>query len=476
MGHKLRFRQIDLKVDRTQASVVADRGRYDVTRRWFLAECVLGMGAAAGVICLPGRSLAGEERPTGDRAGQGRAIDEAVQRAHHELWQRFIDPTWHTFYDHAGLDGKVVLPTAEECLANQPNALSWDISVSDGAMFGGLYIEGAIHRWTITRQAEDREKVRRIAKGLMKLATVGQTKGFIARGLTADGSAHYALGSEDQTLPWFYGMWRYVRSDVPDKDERRQVKAKIIEVMEVLRSHGWKIPCDRPPFDYRGRFDLFSWHCSPRLLFLLKMAADVSGDGRWEESYRQKIAEKAPSGKASRLETCEKGMVSALHRYHTWTACPGVAGLRGLWELETDPTIKAAYEQGLMASATVAAESLPLAVQFDNNDQKKFLLDWRELNTLWREQKSVSEATKLALEQLALLDSLSPRREYEARFVREPLFAAWVVSLCPDPAILRQHAPTILEAIRHYRYERLYISQFFPAESAYYRLRLSGVV
>ncbi|MCX6898557.1 MAG: hypothetical protein NT105_07640 [Verrucomicrobia bacterium] len=402
-------------------------------------------------------------------------MDETVEKAHRELWRRFIDPTWHTFYDHAGLDGKVVIPTAEECRTGKPNAMSWDISITDGAMFGGFYMDAAIHRWKITNQAEDRQKVRRIASGLMKLATVGQTKGFIARGLTADGSAHYALSSEDQTLPWLYGMWRYVRSEVPDEAERRQVKAKIIEVAEALRGHGWKIPCDRPPFDFRGSFGGFSWWGAPRLLFLLKMTADVSGDKGWEELYRQAIVEKTPSGKASRLDICAKGMVSALQTYHTWTACPGVIGLRGLWELETDPTLKAAYEQGLKASATVAAESLPLAEQFDNNDQQKFLLDWRELNTLWREQKSVSEASKLAHEQLRLLDSLSPRRGYEARLVREPMFAAWVVSLCPDPAVLRQHAPAILKAIRHYRYERLYISQFFPGEAAYYRLKLSGV-
>lgn len=403
-------------------------------------------------------------------------MEEAVEQAHRELWRRFIDPTWHTFYDHAGLDGRVVIPTAEECRADKPNAMSWDISITDGAMFGGFYMEAAIHRWKITKQAEDREKARRIARGLMKLATVGQTKGFIARGLTADGSAHYALSSEDQTLPWLYGMWRYVRSDIPDEPERWQIIAKIIEVAEALRSHGWKIPCDRPPFDFRGSFAGVSWWGAPRLLFLLKVTADVSGDQRWEELYRQALAEKAPSGKVTRLDLCAKGMVSARQTYHTWTACPGVIGLRGLWELETNPTLKAAYEQGLKASAAVAAESLPLAREFDNNDQRRFLLDWRELNSLWREQKSVSEAVTLAQEQLRLLDSLSPRRVYEVQLMREPLFAAWVVSLCPDPAVLRQHSPAILQAIRHFRCERLYTSQFFPGEAAYYRLKLSGVL
>lgn len=433
-------------------------------RRCAVAATILASAFAADVVGVTGAEVPGV-----------RAKD-AVEKAHAELWRRFIDPKWHTIYNHAGLDGKVVLPTPEECRENKPNALSWDISVSDGAMFGGFYLEAAVHRWKLTGQAEDRRKARRIAGGLMKLATVGQTKGFIARGLTADGSAHYALGSEDQTAPWLYGMWRYVRSDLPDEQERRQIVAKIVEVAEALRSHGWKIPCDRAPFDFRGSVGGFSWWGAPRLLFLLKMTADVSGDPQWEDLYRQALEEKAPSGKPGRLEICRNGMPSARQTSHTWTGCPGVLGLRGLWELEHDPTLKAAYEQGLRASAAVAAESLPLARGFDNNDQQAFLLDWRELNTLWREQKSVNDAVKLALEQLKLLDSRSPRRVYEVRLMREPLFAAWVVSLCPDPAVLRRHTPAILEAICRYRCERLYLSQFFVAEAAYYRLRLSGIV
>ncbi len=402
-------------------------------------------------------------------------IDGAVEKANSELWRRFIDPRWNTFYDHAGPDGEVVIPTPEECRANKPNALSWDISITDGSMFGGLYMEAAINRWTITNRDEDREKAHRIALGLMKLATVGQTKGFLARGLTADGSAHYPLSSNDQAMPWLYGMWRYVRSGIPDEAERGQVKAKIIEVLEALESHKWKVPGDRPPFDYFGEFDSFGWQGASRLLFLLKMGADVGGDSRWEEEYRRAVAERNPKGKESRLDFCAKGMVPALQSWHTWTFCPGVAGLRGLWEMESDPALKAAYEEGLRASAAVAAESLPLALEFDNNDKQRFLLDWREINALWREQGSVREARDLAMKQLALLDSLSPRRVYENRLVREPLFAAWVITLCPDREILRWHAPAILKVIRHYRFDRLYISQFFPAELAYYRLRLSGV-
>ncbi|MHB8901202.1 MAG: hypothetical protein ACYC6Y_20830 [Thermoguttaceae bacterium] len=445
------------------------------TRRRFLAACALG---ACGAAVARGGALSAFCAETAESRGSdgaATAIDESVEKANRELWRRFVDPRWHTIYNHAGLDGKVVLPTPEECLADKPNALSWDISISDGAMFGGLYMEAAIHRWRITRQPEDREKAVLLAEGLLKLATVGKTKGFIARGLTADGSAHYALSSNDQTLPWLYGMWRYLRSDIPDEDQRRTVKDEIVEVVEALESHGWRVPSDRPPFDYFGSFGDFGWNGAPRLLFLLKMAADVSGQAKWEEIYRQAVAEKAPAGKTGRLETCRKGMVSALATSHTWTASPGVVGLRGLWELEKDPALKAAYEEGLRASATVAAESLSLAAEFDNDDRQTFLLDWHAINTLWHPQSSVKETLDQARKQLDLLDSLSPRRGYEVRLMREPLFAAWVVALCPDAALVREHAPAIRKAIGHYRWERLYLSQFFAAEAAYYRLKLSGL-
>jgi hypothetical protein len=44
------------------------------------------------------------------------------------------------------------------------------------------------------------------------------------------------------------------------------------------------------------------------------------------------------------------------------------------------------------------------------------------------------------------------------------------VTLCPDAAFVAQHRAAIEQVITHYRYDRLYLSQFFPVESAWYRL------
>ena len=81
-----------------------------------------------------------------------------------------------------------------ECIADKPNALSWDISVSDGAMFGGFYMEGAIHRWMITRQPEDRERARRYAPAILEaIRHYRHERLYISQFLPAE-SAYYRLG------------------------------------------------------------------------------------------------------------------------------------------------------------------------------------------------------------------------------------------------------------------------------------------
>ncbi|MDZ4800890.1 MAG: hypothetical protein SGI92_22250 [Bryobacteraceae bacterium] len=63
-----------------------------------------------------------------------------------------------------------------------------------------------------TRSAVAREEARKVAGGLLRLASAGSTPGFVARRAVADGKTHYAAGSDDQTFPWFYGLWHYARS------------------------------------------------------------------------------------------------------------------------------------------------------------------------------------------------------------------------------------------------------------------------
>lgn len=341
-------------------------------------------------------------------------------------------------------------------------------------MFGGLYLEAALDRWALTGVEEDRGKARRIAEGLLLLAEVGERKGFVARGLCEDGRTHYAVGSNDQTGPWLYGLWRYVQSDVPNAEQRSRATARIVDVVEALHAEDWRVPCDRAPFDHRGHLARWHFEGAPRLLFVLRMMAALTGDQVWEDRYAAAIKKRNPEGGGGRVEICARGMVFETPEPHSWTASCSVAALRALWELEPDAKLKAAYAEGLRNSADLAAQSLPLAMEFDPEDPRPFSHDWRVMDAAWRPQGTVDEAVEVALAGLELLYQASPRHSYEMTYVREPLFAAWIMTLSPDEEQVRAAAPQILAAVRHCDYRRLHISQFFAAELAYYRLRRSS--
>lgn len=399
----------------------------------------------------------------------------AVDKAHNEIWRRFIDE-YNILVDFTLLNGSFARPTPEECRDSKPNGLGWWTPVENGSMFNGLYMDAAINRWKLSGLPEDKEKARRLMTGLTRLASLSDTTGFIARGVATDGKTPYPMGSNDQTMPWLYGMWRYVREGLATAEERERIVAKLMEVARALESSDWRMPCAGPhsPAPFRGTFAGFKWEFAPRLLFLLKAAHQLSGEDHWDELYQQALKERGGEPATDRLAICREGMVFHSKTPESWTGAPGVCALRGLWEMETAPAVKDAYMQGLRASAQLAAESLPIYREFNNEGQQPFSHDWRLLNEWWKPQHSEAEAVEVAMAQVKELGRLSPRRYQEFRFVREPLFAAWIVTLCPDRALLEQHRALISEVLAHYDYSRLYYSQFFPAEAAWYRLQIQG--
>jgi len=58
--------------------------------------------------------------------------------------------------------------------------------------------------------------------------------------------------------------------------------------------------------------------------------------------------------------------------------------------------------------------------------------------------------------------------------MREPSFAAWIITLCPDREVITKHRASILQTLTHYRFDRLHLSGFFPLESAGWRLQVAG--
>lgn len=400
--------------------------------------------------------------------------EQAVEKAHNELWRRFVDEH-HLILDYVGLKGEIVRPTPEDCRDMKPSALSWGVPNEDGPMFNGLYLDAACNRWLITRKDEDRAKARRLIDGLIKVSTIGKTPGFIARGIATDGKTTYPMGSNDQTTPWLYGIWRYVTDGVAkDEAEKKDLVARFIEQVTVLDQNGWKMPTDGPPSKYRGDFLKPGWEGAPRILFVTKAMHHFTGDAKWQELYRDFANEKIGRNLRTRLEFCRTGMVfdPGQGERHSWTGSEGVICLRALWEMETDPAWKAAYAEGLRHSAELSAKSLGLIEKFDVNGMEVFNVDWRVMNGAWKPQHSEQDAVDVAIVGLRVQGKASPRMHIEKDYLREPCFAAWVVTLCPDRELVMSHRAAIEKVITHYDFRRVYLSQFFPVESAWWRLQL----
>jgi hypothetical protein len=94
----------------------------------------------------------------------------------------------------------------------------------------------------------------------------------------------------------------------------------------------------------------------------------------------------------------------------------------------------------------------------------------------WRPQRSEQEVVDLAGEQLRLLGRASPRTGLEAELVREPLYAAWIVTLCPEREFVEECRAQLCGVLEHYDYSRLQLATFFPAEAAGYELQLAEVL
>lgn len=394
-----------------------------------------------------------------------------VEKAHNEIWRRFIDQ-YSVLIDYADSSGAYPRATAEEFKANKPNALAWWTPTENGSMFNGLYLDGLCRRWKATKNEQDKKRAKILAAGLMFLASVGDNPGFIARSVASDGRTPPAMGSNDQSSPWFYGMYRYASSGIPDAAEKKKVIGKMTEIANAYISTEWRIPTmSYSPSKYRNSFANFDWEAAPRILFITKALYTLTGDKKWNELYTKFLNESGGAQNKTRLQICAEGMHFEANKLNRWTGVSGVVDLLVLHELEKDESVRDRYAEGLNASARSAAEGIALWKQFDNNDLKKFEGDWRLLNEWWKPQHSEQDALDVAKVQVEQLVKMSPRRVQELNYMREPIWMSWIVTMAADKSIVDTHRKEILELIGYFDYAKLYYSQFFPVEVIWFRLQ-----
>ncbi len=405
-------------------------------------------------------------RASGEMVREG-LVACAIESAHSNLWSHFISPEG-ILRDYVG-----ELPTPEDCKLGKPNAIGWWSPIENGPMFTGLYLPAVCERARRSGAPSDQEQAHRLAQGLLTCASVSDVPGFIARGVGTDGRCHYPLGSEDQTLPWFYGLHTYVKSGLAEKPEMKQIVDKMREVAHVLDKADWRCPCDGAfKGQFRGDFKRgLPFRAAAHYLFILRAMYDVTGEHEWLDRYQKACTEEQSGTGKTRLAICAEGYAADIPRLKNlepgllWIYVGAQGALVKLAEMEKDESICAYYRTGLTHNAERVSRFIDAYRRFDNQNTLPFAYaNWRAGYT-WEPQKTQGDAGRVAASGNKKI--LGNRKGYERSSVTAPLSATTIAALGGGGPSGRD---LILQAICHYDYTKINLCEFFLAECAYYAL------
>lgn len=393
-------------------------------------------------------------------------VELAIEQANQQLWDKFIDK-YGVVNDFVG-----ERPTPFDCRLSRPNAFGWWTPIEDGAFFTGLYLIAACDRAKATKSKTDEDKARILAQGLLRLGMVSDVPGFIARGVSTDGETHYPNGSNDQTIPWVYGLLYYLDSDVPSEKEKNLIKKKIAEVISALQTNKWRFPSDGM-FTGKFRDDLRDNRFLevPCYLFLLRAMYELTEERKWLSWYREALDEKPDGSEKTRAQICATGISYDLEMWSKsktflWIYVMKQAALVQLSEWEEDKSMKSLFKTGIKNNRDFALEFAKKYSQFDNNDGKVFgNSDWRACYTEWFPQFTIEEG--IAISRIKNDSIIGQRKSYERELMTTPLAAASIIALASNIS----DSILLDKIISHYDYSKLFLSEFLYAEFAYYKIR-----
>jgi len=390
-------------------------------------------------------------------------LEQSIKLAHNQIWAKFIHEPTGLFYDYQVPDENGI-PTPDECKSMKPNALSWWVPNENGGFFNGIYLAALSNKWNIEQNNTTASEARKISSGLMLLAFVAEKPGFIARGVSTDGVSHFPISSADQVWPWFYGMWSYAQSGIPNEIERNAVITVMKSVAIALEKNKWMIPSEN---DKMQRFSAIG---GVRLFSILQFMHHLTNESAWLEKYNTELQRVDDETEKTLLDLETEGFhIKPPGEYNSfWTISIDQVALRELFLLETDQNIKSKYKKALDINAEKAAEHIYFYKQFDNENKLAFNPDWRVVNQIWVQQHSAKEAYELAERQLEIWGAISPRKGYELQYMMEPLNAAWMVVLSGNPDIINPVKDQIYGVLTHFDWSKMYYSTFFIAENIYY--------
>ncbi len=362
------------------------------------------------------------------------------------------------------------LPDAIDCERGFPNALGYWTVIENTPMFTGSYLSAMVVRAERLGTQESAEECKRMADGLMKIASASDVPGMIVRGFGKDGKSHYSSSTTCQYIPFFTGLHSYAMSRICPWTLKVRIRQKMQEVAENLLKYEWKCPCDGP---LKGCFfgsinsKGLPHRDSAHYLFVLMAMYDITGDKVWFDRYNQAKSDFIESIGCTRLQACEKGwqldkkVYDPEHDGYMWIYVCTQECLSELYRMDNDASARASYFSGLIENARHARPHMALSSKYDNNKGKEFnYANWRQ-GYSWTEQTNIAQA--LEVSRTEKTEILGNRKWYERKYVSQPLCAA---AIC---AFAGMYQNEILETIRKYDYNQINISEFFFGEIAYWQ-------
>ena len=362
------------------------------------------------------------------------------------------------------------LPDAIDCERGFPNALGYWTVIENTPMFTGSYLSAMVVRAERLGTQESAEECKKMAEGLMKIASASDVPGMIVRGFGKDGKSHYSSSTTCQYIPFFTGLHSYAMSRICPWTLKVRIREKMQEVAENLLKYEWKCPCDGP---LKGCFfgsinsKGLPHRDSAHYLFVLMAMYDITGNTVWLDRYNQAKNDFIESTGCTRLEACGKGWELDMKKYNPehvgnmWIYVCTQECLSELYRLDNDATARATYFSGLVENARHARPHMSLSAKYDNNKGEKFdYANWRH-GYSWNEQTNIDQA--LEVSRTEKTEILGNRKWYERVYVSQPLCAA---AIC---AFAGMYQNEILETINKYDYNQINISEFFFGEIAYWQ-------
>lgn len=268
-------------------------------------------------------------------AGQETAVQSRVNDVHSLIWNNYIQLENGLLLTRLDMRGR---PYYQPGLRESP-------SLEDTSLYGGMYLDAMVARYTVTGGAGAAMRARTLLRGLLRNATVSPSRGLLARGTHPDGSTYWGEPSADQYTGVVFGLWRYYRSTLATQEEKAEIRAVFTAFLERLEKDNWTVRNEEGKPTRFGDLGALVPTRAERLLAILLAAADVTGNQHWREVYEREKKSRLPLCKAY---TAKKG--------EPWVQVQNAMALRMLLDLATHAGDRDVFTEG---ARTVAEACVP---------------------------------------------------------------------------------------------------------------------